>query len=641
MYKYLSLVGVSLCAVSPASAQSSEPETVILERAEGVVFDRTSAETVITVTADGLAKNITNTGQSITIIGPEELENIQGADISRVLRRAPGVTLSRNGGVGGFTGVRVRGAEAEQLLVVLDGVRVADQASPGGGFDFGNLLSGTVGKIELLRGSNSTIWGSQAIGGVLAVTSRQLDGVYGTAEYGSRDTFYTAQALGITRDKFRASISGSYYKTDGFSSADSGTEKDGFRQWQLGSQLAYDLTDNLTIDVAGRFVDGKLDTDGFSFSPPYGLIDTDEFQETDEASGRIGATYSSSALTLRASYSASKIERDNFNPAFGDAPGFASVGQSERAELRGRYDAGHILSLDFGGEKEWSNYSTNFDSRQTAGIGGAYAQLGVQTEGLTINAGARIDDHSDFGSEVSFGADASYDLGDYWRLRGSFGEGFKAPTLFQLFSDFGNVTLQPERSRSYEIGIEKGGRSSDVHLAVTAFRRNTRDQIDFASCFGVVSDICVDRPFGTYDNIGRARAEGFEVELGARISDKLRARSAYSYVKARNRTVGAFNEGNDLARRPRHALSASLDWSSPIGIDLGADLRMVGDSFDDAGNFTRLDGYALGDIRASFPVSKRFELFGRVENVTDTEYQTAAGYATAGRSVYVGARTKF
>ncbi len=112
-------------------------------------------------------------------------------------------------------------------------------------------------------------------------------------------------------------------------------------------------------------------------------------------------------------------------------------------------------------------------------------------------------------------------------------------------------------------------------------------------------------------------------------------------MKARNLTEGAFNEGNDLARRPRHALSASLDWIGPKDITFGVDLRMVGDSFDNASNSTRLDGYALGDIRASLLVSKRFELFGRVENVTDTEYQTAAGYATAGRSVYAGVRAKF
>ncbi len=487
MYKYLLFIGVSLGAVSPALAQdfaAQEPDRPIR-----------NADTSITVVASGFEEDVDRSGQAVTIIGPDELEKIQGADITRVLRRAPGVTISRNGGIGGFTGVRIRGAEAEQLLVVVDGVRVADQASPGGGFDFGNLLPGTIGKIELLRGSNSTIWGSQAIGGVLAVTSRQPDGVFETTEYGSRDTFYAARAIGITRSKFRASLNGNYYKTDGFSAAANGTEKDGFKQWQIGSQLAYDLTDALTVDVAGRYADGKLDTDGFANTFPFGLIDTDEFQETDEASGRIGATYSGSAMTLRASYSASKIERDNFNPAFGDEPGFASVGNSERAELRGRYNFSEVFSLDFGGEKEWSNYSTNFDSRQTASIGGAYAQLGVSAGDLTIGAGARVDDHSDFGSEVSLGADASYALSNDWRLRGSFGEGFKAPTLFQLFSDFGNMALQPERSRSYEIGIEKGDRNGDIHLALTAFRRNTQDQIDFASCFGIVSDICVDRQF--------------------------------------------------------------------------------------------------------------------------------------------------
>ena len=222
------------------------------------------------------------------------------------------------------------------------------------------------------------------------------------------------------------------------------------------------------------------------------------------------------------------------------------------------------------------------------------------------------------------------------------GEGFKAPTLYQLFSEYGNLALSPERSRSYDIGIEKGDRNGPLHFALTGFRRDSRDLIDFVSCpFGAVTPVCAGR-FGYYNNIARARAEGIEVELGAQVSERVRAQASYTYLKTENRTAGSANFGNELARRPAHAVTVSADWTTPLNdLALGADIRMVGDSFNDAGNFTRIDGYVLATLRASLPVNETLELYGRVENLTDERYQTVAGYGTAGRSAFVGARAKF
>ena len=183
----------------------------------------------------------------------------------------------------------------------------------------------------------------------------------------------------------------------------------------------------------------------------------------------------------------------------------------------------------------------------------------------------------------------------------------------------------------------RGDRNGPLHFALTAFRRDSRDLIDFVSCFGVAGGICTNRPFGTYDNVKRARAEGIELELGAKLSEHFTAQAAYSYTRSRNRATGL-----DLARRPRHAVTVSADWETPLGgLALGGDVRLVGDSFDDAGHFVPLDGYALATVRASLPLGSHLELFGRVENLTDANYQTAAGYGTYGCSAYVGARARF
>lgn len=626
---------------SPAFAQDTAGAFDDVDVPAGV---RIPLSSEITVLGTGLNLPLDQTGQSVSVIGSEEIGRIGGPDITRVLERAPGVTITRNGGLGGFTGVRVRGAEGEQLLVLIDGVRVADVASPGGGFDFGNLLSGSVGKIELLRGSNSVAWGSRAVGGVLAVTSRQVDGVEASAEYGANDSIYATAAAGIVTDRFSGGLTAGYQNTDGISAAAVGTEPDGFRQWQVTGRARYEVADGLALVANGRWADGKLDIDGFPPPTYMTFDDTAEFQKTQEWSGRFGADYTSTNLDLMAGYSIANVKRKLIDPDISPDSYFTTDGRDERVELRGRYRFGGGIALDFGADNEWSRFETGpfFGDTGKAEIASGHALLGWYTDAVTVAAGVRIDDHSDFGSKWTFGANGSVGLGGDWRVRASYGEGFKAPTLYQLLSDYGNEALKPETSKSYDIGIEKGDRNSGLHVALTAFRRDSRNLIDFVSCFGVTTGICTDRPFGTYDNVGKARAEGFEFELGARMTERASAQVVYTYVEATNRTAGSPNEGNDLARRPRHALTMSADWTTPLAdLALGGDIRLVSDSYDNASNTTALDGYALLTLRASLPVTEKVELFGRVENVTDADYQTAAGFGTLGRSAYVGAKARF
>ena len=628
------MASAALAPVPTLAQQVADPCETTICAGDGLILPaRRILPEEITVLANGQRLLVEDSGQAISVVGEDEIDSIQGPDLTRVLERLPGVTLARNGGLGTTTGLFVRGANSQQVLVLVDGVRVADTAAPSGGYDFGNLATGAIGKVELLRGSNSVVWGSEAVGGVIALTTREVRGIEASAEYGANDTV-NADVTGGLRG---VTLSAGYTDTDGFSQAASGTEADGFRQYRASARADVRLTDRLSLIGSARFADSRLEFDGFSFSPPFGLIDTDEFSETEEISGRAGLKYAGDGLALTADYSRYEIDRDNFNPAFGSAPSFASEGRQERIEARASIDLPASFTLDTGASHEWSRFDTNFDEPGSADITGAYGLLGWRDNRLSLAAGARIDDHSDFGSEVTLGANGSLDIGQDWRVRASYGEGFKAPTLYQLLSDFGNEALVPERSRSYDVGIEHGSRRESFHFAATLFRRDTRDLIDFVSCFSVADPLCDDGRFGFYENTGRARAEGFELELGASPSDNLRAQAVYTYVKATDR-----ESGNDLARRPRHAVLASLDWSTPLaGLNLGADVRMVSGSFDDAGNFTRLDGYAVGTLRASLPVTDQVELFGRIENVTDETYQTAAGYNTQGRAGFVGARARF
>ena len=622
MFKYLFFLGAAAVAF-PVFAQEAAPDEnriVIADRAD---------DDAITVTATGLSTDVRNTGQSVTVIGQDEIQSIQGADIARVLTRVPSVTVIRNGPIGSFTGVSVRGAATEQLLVLIDGVRVADQAAPGGGFDFGTLLATNVGTIDLLRGANSTIWGADALGGVLDVSTRGRGGVSASLEYGARDTVTAAASGAIEGDGYFVGLNGSALRSDGFSAAASGTEPDGLRQFGLGGSAFVDVTPQIEAFANARYAEGDLDIDGYL--PDFSFGDTLDTQHTRQYSGAAGLNYYGQDLTLRASYGVSDTERTNANPASG--PTFASDGHTDSVNLRGEYRAIGGLTLAFGGEHQWSSYETSFDNREDVRITGGYLQAGLVMGGLAAHLGARVDDHELFGSEVSFGGDVSYGFGRDWRIKGSVGEGFKAPTLFQLFSDYGNTALQPEQSTSYDLGVEHGTRGEGMHFALTAFRRDSEDLIGFASCFGSSAPLCATRPSGYYVNTGRARAQGIEVEGGADIAKGLRLSGLYSFVDTEDRETG-----NDLARRPRHSATIFADYITPFGLSLGADVRLVGDSFDNAGNTVRLDGYELVDLRAAFAVLDGIELFGRIENLFDADYQTAAGYNSARRGAFVGLR---
>lgn len=591
----------------------------------------------ITVLASGRNESLAATGESVIVFTRDDMDRVQGADLTRLLERAPGVSLSRNGGPGNFTALRVRGAEGEQLLVLIDGVRVADPGSPGGGFDFGNLLMGNLAKLELLRGSNSTIWGSQALGGVLAATTGGDRGLSASVEYGAYDTVYGTTGASFDLGPAAIDVHAGRFESDGFSTAAGGAEPDGFRQTEMAGRVRIALVRGLSAFATGRYADGRAEIDGVP-APRFVLADTAERQDTRQRSGAAGLDFSGETLDLQATVSLADTERANFDPALGAGAAFATDGTSERAELRGRWRFAEGLALDFGGEHEWLRFSTLFDPVRRTAITGAYAQLDYDGGPLHLAAGLRRDAHRDFGGEWSFGADAAYDIAESVRVTASYGEGFKAPTLFQLHSDFGNAALQPERSSSYDAGVELG--DGGARLKLTAFRRDTEAMIGFVSCFGLSAGICAGRPFGTYDNVGRARAQGLELAGRVEVGRGLALGAAYTLLDAEERTPGA-NRGNDLSRRPKHALTATADWNATEALSFGADLRVVSGSFEDAANQVPLHGYQVLTLRGEWELGQRVTLFGRVENAWDEIYQTAAGYATPGRGAYAGARARF
>ena len=599
----------------------------------------------IVVTATRVAQPAAEVGQAVTVITRDEIDRRQTVSVADLLSTTPGVTVTRNGSLGGFTGVRLRGAEAEQTLVVIDGVRVNDPSSPGGGFDFANLLSASVQRIEVLRGPNSVPWGSQAIGGVVNVITEEPTErlkARASAEYGYADSVFAQGGISGRSGAISGALTGGYLRSDGISAAANGTERDGYRQYGATGRLGVDFTDGIGLDLRGYWADSKTQTDGYP-APNYILADDPSFSTANELYGYAGLHANFGTFRNRVAFTIADINRDTYaKPGATPSP---FRGRSERYEYQGDYQPINQVRIVAGVEHEDSRYRDS-SLRRSVGITSVYGEAIVKPfDALTFTGGIRNDDHETFGNHTTFGADAALALRTGTTLRASYGEGFKAPTLYQLYSPYGNTRLDPETARNWDAGIEQALLDGRARVSATYFNRDTRNQISFRGCSGAeqttTGSICVNRPFGVYDNIQRTHAEGVEFAIGLRPVDALTVSANVSYIDAENRTPGtAFR--TDLLRRPKETAAFVVDYRLPFGLGIGGTVQIVGDSFDSDsyGSRVRVDGYALASVRAELPIGDRLSIYGRIDNVTDARYQTVAEYGTYGRAAYGGVRVK-
>ena len=620
MLKFATISLLALTAATPALAETADSE-------------RPGDE--IVVTASGIEQPRDEVGQAITIIDAATIEKRQIVDVVDLLATVPGVRFSRTGSTGSVAGISLRGAETTQTLVLIDGVKVNDPSGIGDAYDFGHLLTGNISRIEVLRGSNSVVHGSQAIGGVVSLTTATpADGFAAgaSAEYGYSDTLNAKADVSGTAGAISGGIGGAYFRTDGISSAAVGTEKDGYKNFAGNARLKIAFSDALSLDLRGYYINSDLDYDSFFGAP----ADSPDVAKLDQYVGYAGLNLGllDGRFTSRAAVTWLRNDRDYYFVR-GTAPDYGYSGTNLRFEYQGVVTPVDQAKLIFGYEHERPDYDFfGFGSTdsQRANIDSVYALGIVQPfAGLSVTGGIRHDDHSQFGGATTLGANANYSPNDgATSFRLSYGEGFKAPSLYQLYDSFsGNSALRPERSKSYDFGIDQSLAEGRALISLTAFLRNTTNQINY------------DNATFTYGNIDRTRAKGVEATLALRPVDALNVTASYSYIDARDRSGRPAFDGNRLPRRAEHAVSLSADYDWSFGLSTGATLTMVGDSFDDAANAVRLDGYALAGIRASLPVGRNFEVYGRVDNLFDADYATASGYGVYGRAAYGGVRVSF
>lgn len=632
-----------ITASIPAFAQSARSTTGIEHAAD--------AGSDIVVTANREARPLSTVGQAVTVIDAATIAQRQAVVVSDLLRQTPGVTVVRNGGPGTTASVNIRGAESDQTVALIDGIKLNDPSSPGGGINFGNLLIGNISRIEVLRGAQSVLWGSQAIGGVVNLITRQPTEVLAMnarVEGGSHNTGQAFANISGKAGPVSASLGGGYYTTNGISAYANGSERDGFRSYSANGSLKIELSSNVSADVRGFYSNGRTDIDGFP-APRFTFGDTREYGDSEQWAGYAGlnAGLLDGRFRNRFGYTHTSTDRRNIDPDGAPTETFRGNGRNDRLEYQGVVDLSSAVFATFGAEREVSRFSSSSYggpvTRGRARLFSLYGQLAVTPiTGLTATVGLRQDDHNNFGGATTFSGSGVYSPnGGATTFRASYSEGFKAPTLYQLQSEYGNADLGPERSRGWDAGVTQRALGGAVEASATYFRRNSRDLITFVSCPAPLSGFCAGRPGGTYDNIARTRSQGVEAALLLRPVETLMVSASYTYLDAKNRSSGTANFGRDLARRPGDTITVNADYHWPFGLKTGVTITAIGDSFDNASNARRLDGYVVTDLRAAFRIGAYLEVYGRVENAFNARYQTIYQYGQPGRGAFGGIRLTY
>lgn len=589
----------------------------------------------IVVTANGFEQSRDQTGQAITVIDEERLKELQAVSITDALETVPGVSIASRGPVGSQTSVFLRGGNSSQTLVLVDGVRVNDPSSPNGAFDFGALLTGNIGRVEVLRGPNSIIWGSQAIGGVINVRSiapTEAMAVRVGAEYGYADSMKANANLSGTSGIFEGSVGGAYYRTDGISALTGGTEKDGYKNYAANGRLKVNLADNFSLDFRGYYNRGTIEYDS-----PFGAgANALPVSRNKQFIGYVGANFdlADGRFKNRVSFARTDITRVGTDPVVFSFNNFDVEGTIDRFEYHGAFELADAATIVFGAEHERSFASTSFEGAPADvarnKVSSGFGQLILRpVTGLTLTGGVRHDDYSDYGGQTTLGGNVAYTPNQGATvLRATYGEGFRAPTLSEGQPPFGNPNLKPETARNFDLGVEQRFLDGKAQVYATYYNRRSNDLIAFSSV-----------TFQS-ENIARVKSDGAEFGFALQPTANLSIQANYTLTNAINRSPGA-NFGKRLALRPQHNGSLTLDWQTPWAVKLGTTLLLIGDSFDNASNSVRLDGYALADVRASVPLNDAVELYGRVDNLFDADYTVVNRYNTYGRNAHIGVRAKF
>ncbi len=620
-------------------------------------FAQNTRELVITATR--IPTPATEIASDIAVITSDEIERRQIRTVDEALQTQPGLSVVRSGGPGKTAAVFSHGTNANQTLVLIDGIQVNDPSTTDGRTDFGGIDIADVDRIEVLYGSQGTLYGSDAIGAVINIITRSGKGpLSGRAmfEGGSFGTFRQAAGVSGAAGGFDYSFNLQHARVAGLSATaprfapPGGTnDADPSETTTFSTRLGYRANGALRFGVAARHVRSRNELD-LNTSANQSDDDSHDLADNSFLRGETTVDMFDGAAESTLGVAYTRYDRltvdspDPINPF--DSLRDAELGMRLKFDLKTdlRILPAQIVTVGIETTEESadSNLASQslfgpFSSTASASLrsSAAYMQDQVSYDGRWFGTvGARIDQHETFGRAVTWRVAAARlfpDIGT--KLRGSVGTGFKAPSVFQLYassiSNFGvfrgNPNLQPEESRSWDAGVDQslfGGRAT---LGLGYFETQVKNLIVGTATQNV--------------NIGRADISGVELSASAKLTETVEANAAYTFLRARDATTGA-----ELLRRPRHKATGAVSWRPGADWQVTGDVLFVGRRSDvDALTFAthRVSSYLVFGLAASYELSANATLFGRFDNLLDRRYEDPDGFVQPGRGFYVGARAQF
>lgn len=592
-------------------------------------------------------------GRSYSVISGASIEATKTAYVADLLRMVPGLAVSQGGSQGSKTQLRVRGAEGNHVLVLIDGVAVAETSD--GEFDFGRLAVSNIDRIEILRGPQSAFWGSNAVAGVVNIVTKSAgsDGLSGSlaGEFGTDGTKMTSGSLAYGQDNFRASGSLLLRHTDGFNISSLGNELDGASHIDANARFSADITPSLKLDGTIRY--GRLfaQTDWQDFG---GIVqDTSDTTKVNELFGSLGLGWVSEDGIWFQNVRVDGGRTDRVNTDRFDAVSGGDVGSRYKASYQaGRHfdtpdflGSTHTLTLGYDLVHESFqriNSTGIFDpsmlalqQRTTHSLIGEYR--GTYLDQVYLNAAVRHDFNSAFSDITTYSLSGAWQIPDIGtRLHASLGTGSNNPTFTEQFGFIPgtftpNPNLIPETSFGWDVGVEQSLLNGMLVVDATYFNATLDNEI--STIYGLITTVSND--------VGVSTRQGVELSAKVDFFNGFTAGASYTYLDARNA------DGSKETRRPIHSGAVNLAYRlEEIPLTLHGEVVLVGENINEdfrttPASRTTLAAYSVVNGGFSYQVSDQVEIYGRVQNLFDTRYQEVLGYNAQGRTFYAGAKANF
>ncbi|MFH2029051.1 MAG: TonB-dependent receptor [Bacteroidota bacterium] len=602
--------------------------------------------------------NRTNTpsieiASSYTIIGEEDLKKHQTKSVLEILRTVEGVNIVQSGGSGKISKIYIRGANPHHTLVLIDGVKVNDTSSPNNAFDFANLSTDNIERIEIIRGAQSTIYGSEAMAGVVnIITKSSIDKFTSniSAESGSNNYFNGSLSSSGAFDFLKFSIALSQFSTDGFSSISKkygNTERDGFFNQTASARLIADLSKSTKLDFIYRFNSSSTDLDQsekYGDDPNYTGENEEHLFKAEVTNSLFNSKWESklsAALTRKIARTTDKLDALHPNIASN------SYNNSTRKNVvwlntidfipSNKMTAGievqrESASTSFISVSQWGPYESKFPLREFSTYSGfLHDQINIGSK-LFTGVGVRYDNHEQFGGKITYRIAPAYLLNDDLKLKATYGTGFKTPSLFNLFDPmFGNTKLNPEESTTWDAGIEKYFLNYSGMFGLTYFENYFDNLIGFDNSFRAV-------------NINKAFSKGIEVTASLKKMGDFDFNFNYTFTEAKEKVSGISSTYENLIRRPKNKTTLLITYSPTEKIRANLIYSYIGEREDkDFMTYSRvkLKSYSLVNITGEYKLFEFASLTGRIENALNQYYEEVLYYGTLGRSAYLGVNINF